>query len=158
MSVCCAASCSSGQQSDRIASHCVVPRATMYLAPHRTAVPRATTSTTPPPPASAKGNRGASSHTPAPCHQRTLRIRGCRRGARRRRSLTGALRLCRPPRFPPFRPASSLSGDGPSGALVRWRVAGGSAVCLQCGVLMWKCCSDAARVVQDARVVRDEMR
>jgi hypothetical protein len=81
-----------------------------------------------------------------------------RRGARTRRSLTGALRLCRPPRFPPFRPASSLSGDGPSGALVRWRVAGGCAVCLQCGVMVWKCGSDAARVVQDARVVRDEMR
>jgi hypothetical protein len=65
-----------------------------------------------------------------------------RRGARRRRSLTGALRLCRPPRFPPFRPASSLSGDGPSGALMRWRVSGGCAVCLQCGVVVWRCGSD----------------
>jgi hypothetical protein len=78
--------------------------------------------------------------------------------ARRQRSLTGALRLCRPPPLPPFRPASSLSGDRPSGALVRWRVAGGCAVCLRCGVVVWKCCSDAARVVQDARVLRDEMR
>jgi hypothetical protein len=152
--VCCAASCSSGQRSDRIA----LRRPSSYLAPHCTAVPRATTS---PPPASAKGNRGASSHTPptSPAHTAHSRMQTrMRRGARRRRSLTGALRLCHPPRFPPFRPASSLSGDRPSGALVRWRVAGGCAVCLQCGVVVWGCCSHAARVVQDARVVRDEMR
>jgi hypothetical protein len=99
-------------------------------------------------------------HSPlSPAHTAHSRMQTrTRRGARRRGSLTGALRLCRPPRFPPFRPASSLFDDGPSGALVRWRVAGGCAVCLRCGVVVWKCCSDAARVVQDARVLRDEMR
>jgi hypothetical protein len=107
----------------------------------------------------------AQAHTlPSPCHQRTLRIRG------RDEARADDAALPAPSAFAALRvsrPSALLAACRAMGRVVPlcagvWLVAvrcvcGVSAVWCG-GVEVWKCCSDAARVVQDARVVRDEMR